>query len=357
MESIKRKKIAVGMSGGVDSSVCAVLLLDAGYDVSGITMLLHGGCEDEKGCGTSSDIEDAKAVAERLGIPLHVCDERKAFKAQVIERFSRSYELAETPNPCILCNRYMKFDAMLEEALALGLDGIATGHYARVEYDENKGRYLLKKALDETKDQSYVLYSLTQHQLSHTLFPLGTLEKTAVREIAEQRNLKNAHKKESQDICFVPDGDYAAFIRRYRGIAFPEGNFVDKDGKILGKHKGIIHYTIGQRKGLGLSFPCPMYVIAKDLATNTVVLGPIDELYQTAFIATDINLISVDKIEGTMQVSAKIRYNQKEQPATVTQIDENTIQVTFTEPQKAITKGQSVVLYDGDTVVGGGIIR
>ncbi len=357
MESNKPKKIAVGMSGGVDSSVCAVLLADAGYEVSGITMLLHGGCEDEKGCGSSSDIEDAKAVADRLGISLHICDQRKNFASQVIDRFSRSYELAETPNPCILCNRYMKFDAMLEEALALGLDGVATGHYARVEYDDVSGRYLLKKATDTTKDQSYVLYTLTQHQLAHILFPLGSLEKTKVREIAEQKELKNAHKKESQDICFVPDGDYAAFIRRYRGITFPEGNFTDKDGNILGKHKGIIHYTVGQRKGLGLSFPCPMYVISKDLTTNTVVLGPIDELYQTTFLATDINLISVDKIEGEMQVCAKIRYNQKEQPATVKQIDENTIQVTFQEPQKAITKGQAVVLYDGDTVVGGGTIR
>ena len=356
MEPNHMKKIGVGMSGGVDSSVCAVLLQEAGYEVSGITMLLHGGCADEKICGSSSDIEDARAVAHRLGIPLHVCDQRRNFETQVIERFSQSYELAETPNPCILCNRYMKFDAMLEEALALGLDGIATGHYARVEYDENKGRYLLKKALDESKDQSYVLYSLTQHQLSHTLFPLGNLEKTKVREIAEEKELKNAHKKESQDICFVPDGDYAAFIQRYRGVSFPEGNFVDKDGKILGKHKGIIHYTIGQRKGLGLSFPCPMYVIAKDLATNTVMLGPIDQLYQTTFLATDINLISIDKMEGELQVLAKIRYNQKEQPAIARQIDENTIEIKFLEPQKAITKGQAVVLYDGDTVIGGGTI-
>ena len=357
MEPNKLNKIAVGMSGGVDSSVCAVLLAEAGYGVSGITMLLHGGDAGEKGCGTTSDIEDAKAVADRLGIALYVCDQRSNFEAQVINRFSKSYELAETPNPCILCNRYLKFDAMLEEALALGLDGIATGHYARVEYDAISNRYLLKKAIDEAKDQSYVLYSLNQHQLAHTLFPLGTLEKTKVRAIAEQKNLITAHKKESQDICFVPDKDYAGFIRRYRGITFPTGNFVDKDGNILGQHKGIIHYTVGQRKGLGLSFPCPMYVISKDLATNTVVLGPIDELYQTTFYATDINLISVDSIEGEMQVCAKIRYNQKEQPATVIQIDENTIQVTFCEPQKAIAKGQAVVLYQGDIVVGGGTIR
>ncbi len=350
------KKVAVGMSGGVDSSVCALLLQENGYEVSGITLLLHGGNTDEKVCGSNSDIDDAKAVANHLGIPLYVCDQTKAFECQVIDRFSKSYELAETPNPCILCNRYMKFDAMLSEALALGMDYIATGHYARVEYDEPSGRYLLKKATDETKDQSYVLYSLTQHQLSHTLFPLGNLRKSQIRELAEQHNLKTAHKKESQDICFVPDGDYAAFIRRYRGVSFPEGNFVDQKGNILGRHKGIIHYTIGQRKGLGLSFPCPMYVIEKNLASNTVVLGPIDELYRTTFYATDINLISVEKIEGELQVSAKIRYNQKEQPATVSQIDENTIKVTFLEPQKAITKGQAVVLYDGDTVVGGGTI-
>lgn len=350
------KKVAVGMSGGVDSSVCALLLCEAGYEVSGITLLLHGGSTNEKVCGSTSDIDDAKSVAESLGIPLTVCDQRKTFECQVIDRFSKSYELAETPNPCILCNRYMKFDAMLSEALNLGMDYIATGHYARVEYDESSGRYLLKKAIDETKDQSYVLYSLTQHQLSHTLFPLGHLKKSEIREIANKKNLKTAHKKESQDICFVPDGDYAAFIRRYRGVSFPEGNFVDKEGNILGRHKGIIHYTVGQRKGLGLSFPCPMYVISKNLDTNTVVLGPIEELYQTTFYATDINLISVEKIEGELQVSAKIRYNQKEQPATVSQINENTIKVTFLEPQKAITKGQAVVLYNGDTVVGGGTI-
>ena len=354
---MNQKKVAVGMSGGVDSSVCAVLLQKAGEQVGGITLKLHEECALPEGiCGSSSDAEDAKKIADRLGIDFFVCDMTKTFQKAVIDRFSESYERAETPNPCILCNRYIKFDAMLTAAQNLGMDYIATGHYAQVEYDQTTGRYLLKKAKDLQKDQSYVLYSLTQNQLSHTIFPLGNLEKAEVRAIAEEHGFHNAHKKESQDICFVPDGDYAAFIRRYRGLSFPEGNFVDKNGKVLGRHKGIIHYTVGQRKGLGLSFPCPMYVISKDLASNTVTLGPIEELYQSTFLATDINLISVPKIEGEMEVCAKIRYNQKEQPATVIQLDENTIQVTFKEPQKAITKGQAVVLYQGDTVVGGGTI-
>lgn len=352
---MNQKKVAVGMSGGVDSSVCAVLLKEAGYHVSGVTLTLHAE-RNEKVCGTSDHVEDAKKVAETLGIDFYDCDRKELFQKQVMDRFSQSYEKAETPNPCILCNRYIKFDAMLSYAKSLGMDYLATGHYANVEKDLQTGRYLLKKATDVSKDQTYFLYTLTQDQLAHILFPLGNLEKSQVRQIAEENNFHNAKKKESQDICFVPDGDYAAFIRRYRGISFPEGNFVDQEGNILGKHKGIIHYTIGQRKGLGLSFPCPMYVISKNLENNTVVLGPIDQLYQTTLLAGDINLISVPKIEGERKVSAKIRYNQKEQPATVVQLDENTLQVTFAEPQKAITKGQAVVLYDGDVVVGGGTI-
>lgn len=351
------KKVAVGMSGGVDSSVCAALLKDAGYEVVGVSLKLHEEAPSaEKACGSLSDNQEAKKVADRMGIEFFLCDKKEAFQHQVIDRFAKSYEQAQTPNPCILCNRYIKFGEMLSYAKSVGADYVATGHYANIEYCEKTGRYLLKKAKDLSKDQSYVLYSLTQEQLAHTLFPLGNLEKSQVRALAEEYGFHNAQKKESQDICFVPDGDYAAFIRRYRGVTFPQGDFVDKDGNVLGTHKGIIHYTVGQRKGLGLSFPCPMYVTEKKLCENRVVLGPIDELYQTTLFAKDINLISVPKIEGEMKVHAKIRYNQKEQPATVTQVEEDTLKVTFSEPQKAITKGQAVVLYDGDTVVGGGTI-
>ncbi len=354
---MKPNHVAVGMSGGVDSSVCAALLLKDGYRVHGVTLQLQPDLPFAKSsCGSSSDADDAKKVAAELGIPFSVWDMRKEFSQQVIRRFSQSYQKADTPNPCIHCNRYIKFDAMIEKALEEGMDYVATGHYARVEYDNVSGRYLLKKAADPTKDQSYVLYSLTQEQLSHILFPLGELSKQQVRALAEEYNFHNAHKKESQDICFVPDGDYAAFIKKYSGVTFPEGDFVDKNGTVLGRHKGIIHYTVGQRKGLGLSFPCPMYVLEKNKETNTVVLGPLEELFQTTFYATDLNWISIETLTDERKVHARIRYNQKEQPATVRRVNETTVEVTFLEPQKAITRGQAVVFYDGDIVVGGGTI-
>lgn len=350
---------AVGMSGGVDSSVAALLFHEAGYLVTGVTLQLHRETHSsaaEASCGSDANARDARAVCDRLGIDFQVWNMEEAFRRQVMDRFAKSYASAQTPNPCIFCNRHIKFGAMLETALSRGIDYVATGHYANVSYHEPSGRYRLTRAKDLSKDQSYVLYSLTQHQLAHLQFPLGNLEKSEVRAIAEQHGFGNAHKQESQDICFVPDGDYAGFIQRYCGISFPAGDFVDRSGRILGQHKGIIHYTVGQRKGLGLSFPQPMYVLEKNLAANQIVLGPVEELFQTTLLATDINLISVPKIEGEMAISARIRYNQKEQPANVVQVDDNTLRVTFLSPQKAIAKGQAVVLYDGDVVVGGGTI-
>ena len=268
----------------------------------------------------------------------------------------KEYEQGRTPNPCIDCNRYIKFQELYERAKLMGYDIVVTGHYARVEYNEVTGRYLLKKGLDANKDQSYVLYSLTQEQLMHTQFPLGELPKPKVREIAEEQGLINARKHDSQDICFVTSGSYTDFIRQYTGKEYPEGDFVDRKGNVLGRHKGIIHYTIGQRKGLGLSLAKPMYVYGIDKEKNQVILTDEADLFSSELIADDLNLISVPKIEGKMRVKAKVRYRHTEQPATVEQLDEKCIHVIFDEPQRAITKGQAVVLYDGDVVVGGATI-
>ena len=273
-----------------------------------------------------------------------------------MKRFVDAYENGCTPNPCIDCNRYIKFQELYERAKLMGYDTVVTGHYARVEYDKATGRYLLKKGLDANKDQSYVLYSLTQEQLMHTQFPLGSLPKPKVREIAEEQGLINARKHDSQDICFVTSGSYTDFIRQYTGKDYPEGDFVDRDGNVLGRHKGIIHYTIGQRKGLGLALAKPMYVYGIDKEKNQVILTDEADLFSSELIADDLNLISVPKIEGKMRVKAKVRYRHAEQPATVEQLDDNRIRVVFDEPQRAITRGQAVVLYDGDVVVGGATI-
>ena len=282
---------------------------------------------------------------------------KESFRENVIERFISAYENGATPNPCIDCNRYIKFEKLMLHARELGMDKLVTGHYARVEYDEERGRYILKKAIDLSKDQSYVLYSLTQEQLSMLYLPLGELTKTETRAIAEQNGFVNAAKRDSQDICFVPDGKYAEFIERRTGKSYPSGDFVDEEGNVLGEHKGIIRYTIGQRKGLGLALPHPMYVKEKNLEENKVILCENEALFSKELTATDVNLISTDRIEGEMRVSARVRYNQKEQPATVTQPDGDRIRVVFDEPQRAVCKGQAVVLYDGDTVVGGGVIE
>ena len=352
-----KPRALIAMSGGVDSSIAAYLTSKQGYACIGCTMKLYGnmdiGISCSRTCCSLDDVEDARSVAYRLGMPYYVFNFTRDFREKVIQKFVQSYESGATPNPCIDCNRYMKFDKLYERAIILGCEYIVTGHYARIEYNGN--RYLLKKALDETKDQSYVLYAMTQEQLAHTLFPLGAMTKADVRTLAGENGFINAEKPDSQDICFVPDGDYAAFLERYTGKTYPSGQFIDTSGAVLGQHKGIIRYTIGQRRGLGISSDSPLYVTAIDPMENTVTLSHGDGLYANTVIASDINLISVAEITQPMRVKAKIRYRQKEQPATVTQIGDS-LKIEFDELQRAPTLGQAIVLYDGDTVVGGGTI-
>ena len=353
------KKALIAMSGGVDSSVAAALMKEKGYDCMGVTMRLFHSEEqrlDPKSCCSVRDVDDAARVALLLGIPYETKDYSVDFNEKVIDKFIRTYRCGGTPNPCIDCNRYLKFEKLLEYALSRSCDVIVTGHYAKTEYNEESGRYLLKKAEDPAKDQSYVLYNLSQEQLKYCRFPLGELNKSEARRIAAEYGFVNADKAESQDICFVPNGDYASFIEKQTGTVYPEGDFVDPEGKVLGRHKGVIHYTIGQRKGLGLPAEFPWYVTGIDVENNRVSLSHGEGLFKNSLTATDINLISVARIEGEMRVKAKVRYRQKEQDAVVTQPDENTLRVVFDEPQRAITKGQAVVLYDGDRVVGGGTI-
>ena len=344
------KRAIVAMSGGVDSSVAALLVQQAGYEAVGVTLRLHG-----EGQGPDP-AEDARAAAARLGLDFRVLDFSESFRERVVERFVAAYQRGETPNPCIDCNRYVKFGRLMAWARERGFAKVASGHYARVEQDAETGRWLLKKGLDPRKDQSYVLYALTQEELSMLLLPLGDLTKAQVRQLAQDRGFANAGKQESQDICFIPDGDYAGFIQRYAGRSFPPGAFVGTAGQVYGEHKGIIHYTVGQRKGLGLSFPQPMYVCKIDPGRNQVVLGEHRELFSRELEAVGCNLIAVEKIGKPLRVKAKVRYRQEEQPATVEQVGPDRLRVVFDEPQRAITKGQAVVLYQGDTVVGGGTI-
>ncbi|MBQ9993488.1 MAG: tRNA 2-thiouridine(34) synthase MnmA [Clostridia bacterium] len=342
-------KVMIGMSGGVDSSAAALVLQRQGYDLCGVTLLLTPDASED-----SREVADAKAVCASLGIEHICCDLREQFSRDVMRHFCGQYSIGKTPNPCIECNRYIKFGLLLEEAKKRGYDKIVTGHYARIE--EENGRFLLKKGADRTKDQTYVLYSLAQEQLKHTILPLGEMSKAQVREIAEANGFINAHKRDSQDICFVPDGDYAGFIERYSGKTYPNGEFVDLEGNVLGEHKGIIRYTRGQRKGLGLALPQPMYVCRTDLLENKVILGLNDDLFSSELDANDINLIACDRIDTSIRVEAKVRYSQGAQSATVWQTDDDRLHIEFDEPQRAITKGQAVVMYDGDTVVGGGKI-
>lgn len=349
------------MSGGVDSSVAAFLTKERGFDCAGATMKLFYnediGVGGESRCCSLDDVEDARSVANRLGIPFFVFNFSDDFRRHVIERFVSAYKSGATPNPCIDCNRFLKFEKFFSRAKELDIGHIVTGHYAVVYYDAAARRWGLKKGADEAKDQSYVLYSLTQEQLAHTLLPLGGLTKAAVRAIAEANGFINARKRESQDICFVPDGDYAAFIERYTREPNRPGNFIDGAGRVLGRHRGFVRYTIGQRRGLGLSLREPLYVCAKRAADNTVVLGRNEELFSKSLTASGINLIACDKITAPLRLRAKVRYKHREQWATVEQLSESRLRVDFDEPQRAVTPGQAVVLYDGDAVVGGGTIE
>ena len=354
----KMKKALIAMSGGVDSSLAAKLMKDRGFDCIGCTMKLYNnedaGVECSRTCCSLDDAEDARSVAYKLGMPFYVFNFTDAFRDMVIRKFIESYEKGITPNPCIDCNRYMKFDKLYERAKILGCDYIVTGHYARIEYDGE--RYLLKKALDETKDQSYVLYSMTQEQLAHTIFPLGSMRKTEVRAIAEDSGFVNADKPDSQDICFVPNGDYASVIELQTGKRSPQGNFVDMHGNVLGRHKGVIHYTIGQRKGLGISSAEPLYVCGICPENGNVVLGSNDDLFSREANVSDFNWISGCAPKSEFRCKAKIRYRQSEQWATVIPTGADTVHIVFDEPQRAVTPGQAAVLYDGDIVLGGGTI-
>ena len=351
-------KILIAMSGGVDSSVAAKLLCDAGNECIGCTMKLFDNCDAglsrSRTCCSLDDIEDARSVAFSLGMRYYVFNFKDDFREKVIKKFASAYLAGQTPNPCIDCNRYMKFDKLYERARLLGCDKIATGHYARIEFDGEK--YMLKKARDESKDQSYVLYMLTQEQLAHTLFPLGELIKSETRAIAEASKLTNAQKPDSQDICFVPDGDYAAAIERLTGKTSAPGNFIDTDGNVLGTHRGITHYTIGQHRGLGLALPERRYICKIDAGSGTVTLGSGTELYSREVLVRDFNWISGEAPSGPIRCSAKIRYRQPEQAANVEPLSENEALIRFDTPQRAVTPGQSAVLYDDDTVLGGGII-
>ena len=344
------KRVMIGMSGGVDSSVAALLLREAGYECVGATMQLYSGTPAH-----SQDAADAKSVADRLGMSHHVFEATADFERNVIRYFIDTYEAGGTPNPCIECNRTMKFSHMYDLARQQGCDGIATGHYARIARRED-GRWLLKKGLDESKDQSYFLYVMTQEMLSHTLFPVGELSKADVRRLAEKNGLVSARKRDSQDICFVPDGDYASFICSYTGKDYPAGDFVDESGRVLGRHEGMIRYTVGQRRGLGVSGGKPLYVCRKCAEDNTILLTDNDRLFGDTLYGEKLNLIAVERLDGPLRCKARIRYRHREQPAIVTPVGEDRIMVVFDEPQRAITAGQAVVLYDGDTVIGGATI-
>ena len=357
----RQERVICAMSGGVDSSVAAKLLVDAGYEVMGATMKLFDSDgvileEGSRTCCSLEDVEDARGVAFSLGIPYHVFNYTDTFGTCVVDRFCRAYLEGRTPNPCIDCNRFLKFEALQQRRRELGFDYVATGHYARRLFDEESGRYLLLRGRDPKKDQSYVLYHLTQDTLKHMLFPVGELEKTQVRSTAHEAGLGNADKLESQDICFVPDGDYASFIEKHTGEMLVPGSIVDESGNKLGMHHGLVHYTIGQRKGLGIAAGEPLFVLDKDAKTNTLVVGPASSAGVTEVTASDVNLISVAEITEPIEVEVKVNYRAVPRKATV-HMEGDTLIARFEEPVRAVAPGQALVMYQGDVVVGGGTIE
>lgn len=360
---LDKNKVVIGMSGGVDSAVAAYVLKEQGYEVIGITMKLweedeENYAEDYGGCCSLSSVEDARLVCEKLGIPFYVINYNERFIETVVDNFIDEYLNGHTPSPCIRCNKYIKFDELLKTAHSLGAYYVATGHYGIVKYDEELNRYVIAKSKEKRKDQTYMMYSLSQEQIKHTLMPLGVFEtKEEVRAIAEREDLIVARKNDSQELCFVIDDDYARFVKEHSLKPIPKGNFVDLDGRVLGEHRGIIHYTVGQRKGLGITFGKPMYVVEIRPTTNEVVLGENDDVFKKILIAKEVNFITMDCLDEPYSCQAKIRYSSNTSSCTLYPAEGNKVKVVFDEPQRAVTPGQAVVFYEDDLLVGGGIIE